>query len=463
MNNDAVVRVRYFDRQFLRTQDFIDEQAYHLAMRRRHNVSHHSWGIVRGLQISFAEGSFAVAPGMAVDGFGRELIVGGSRQISVGLFDEHGVDDLDVWLAYDLVETDAAPPGYAGCGQDAASFTYRVQEQPRIRLTPSPPDPGAENRRIPPDVPDGDVVFDPTRTPPDDPEQDFPVFLGRIFRQRARPTQPFVHDVDLANRPYAGLVGESIHSPSGLTRVQVGAEEAGDRRRFAVFVPDPPSNDSGQVPFFEILDDGAVNVRGQTTLLGDLTMAHGAIELGDGGHLDGARPWQIYHVSDDQVHHELRIEMGRQGTTPGLNQVVIGSWSPDDKRFHPCLTVSDDGTVTVHGNLVVEGRLHELVPRGVDQFSPEANAMLLAAHLSGVAGGNVALQPGPQTALFGRPVLAQLVGSVDPLTRAMTDTIDAMANDDAVIQRFAQMVKSRDGDDGTLAQRIADALTGNGG
>lgn len=462
MNNDAVVRVRYFDRQFLRTQDFVDEQAYHLAMRRRHNVAHHRWGIVRGLQISFAEGSFAVAPGMAVDGFGRELIVGESRQISVGAFDERGVDDLDVWLAYDLIETDAAPSGYAGCGQDAATFTYRVLEQPWIRLSASPPDPGAANRRMPQDVPDGDVAFDPIRTPPDDPEQDFPVFLGRIFRQRARPTQPFVYDTDPANRPYAGLVGESIHSPSGLTRVQIGAEHGDDRRRFAVFVPDPPATDAGHDPYFEILDDGAVNVRGQTTLFGDLTMAHGSIELGDGGHRDGARPWQIYHESDDESHHELRVEMGPRGATPGLNQVVIGSWSPDDKKFHPCLTVSDDGTVTVHGNLVVEGGLHELVPRGADQFGPEANAMLLAAHLSGIAGGNVVLQPGPHTALLGRPVLAQLLTPEIDLTQAMSSTIDAMADDAASIQRFAELVKHQDDDAGTLAKRIADALTGNG-
>ena len=52
MDADRIVRVRYFDRQFLRPQDFTDEQTYHVAMRRRHNIAGHSWGILHGLALT---------------------------------------------------------------------------------------------------------------------------------------------------------------------------------------------------------------------------------------------------------------------------------------------------------------------------------------------------------------------------------------------------------------------------
>ena len=55
MASDTIARVNYFDRQFLRTQDFVDEQAYHIAMRRRHNIAQHRWGIVAGLQLVLDE------------------------------------------------------------------------------------------------------------------------------------------------------------------------------------------------------------------------------------------------------------------------------------------------------------------------------------------------------------------------------------------------------------------------
>ena len=62
----------------LRPQDFGDEQAYHIAMRRRHIIAHHLWGIVRGLELA-VENALFVQPGIAVDGYGRELILSARR------------------------------------------------------------------------------------------------------------------------------------------------------------------------------------------------------------------------------------------------------------------------------------------------------------------------------------------------------------------------------------------------
>ena len=77
MNADDIKRLHFYERQFLGVRDFQDEQAYHIEMRRRHLLAHHTWGIVVGLEIKQGENSeiWVVQPGIAVDGYGREIIV----------------------------------------------------------------------------------------------------------------------------------------------------------------------------------------------------------------------------------------------------------------------------------------------------------------------------------------------------------------------------------------------------
>jgi len=76
-----ITRPNYYQGQFLGAQDFNDELAYHRDMRRRHNLGPHTWGIVVGLELvekpkeSGTGVDVFLQPGMAVDGYGREIIV----------------------------------------------------------------------------------------------------------------------------------------------------------------------------------------------------------------------------------------------------------------------------------------------------------------------------------------------------------------------------------------------------
>ncbi|HLL47220.1 MAG TPA: hypothetical protein VK399_10960, partial [Longimicrobiaceae bacterium] len=65
----AVKRLKYFNHQFLRVEDFQEEQDYHLRMRRRLNRVLHTWGVAEGLQVSAAAGATAVkvSAGTAID------------------------------------------------------------------------------------------------------------------------------------------------------------------------------------------------------------------------------------------------------------------------------------------------------------------------------------------------------------------------------------------------------------
>src|SRR5438309_1834447 len=72
----AIKRLNYFNGQFLREEDFTEEQTYHLDMRRRHNLRLHTPGIVFGLAVTPGTGKVTVQPGMAIDVQGREIILG---------------------------------------------------------------------------------------------------------------------------------------------------------------------------------------------------------------------------------------------------------------------------------------------------------------------------------------------------------------------------------------------------
>ena len=59
-------RVRFFNGQFLQAADLVDEQAYHVQMRWRHNLALHSWGIVAGLEPS-VDGADTKQAGLVVN------------------------------------------------------------------------------------------------------------------------------------------------------------------------------------------------------------------------------------------------------------------------------------------------------------------------------------------------------------------------------------------------------------
>ncbi|MEV6304230.1 hypothetical protein AB0M02_32825 [Actinoplanes sp. NPDC051861] len=380
-------RVRYYTRQFLRTEDFTDEQAYHLAAHRRHNIGGHSWGIVSGLEIAAEGDSVWVRPGFAVDGYGRDVVVADRLTVSTGAFDEQGTGVLAVFVAYDRVEGSPAEPGYFGCGAGETPFNRWI-ERPRLVLMRH--DPYADPR-APDSVPVEDRQFDPGRTPPDDPDQDWPVFLGTVTRDLADREQPY--RVDGAGRPYAGLVGRRIVTPDGRASVQLDAEDVDDAYRFAVRLAgtrDPwlgvtraVTTEAGRV-------EETLRIAGDTTVDGDLGVPGRAVAFGAAVERPaGDGLWGMYRLADTQKGtDELRIEI--PVAAPGRHRVVVGSWDADEEEFRPALTIDSSGDVTVHGDLVVEGRTFSAAP--IEPALPEpVKNLALAGFLSGVGGASVLL------------------------------------------------------------------------
>ena len=73
-----------------------------MAMRRRHNLALHSWGIVAGLEPRMipapGSNSLIVDTGMAIDGYGRELVLAAPQVTDMQLYNKDTT--YDIWLYY---------------------------------------------------------------------------------------------------------------------------------------------------------------------------------------------------------------------------------------------------------------------------------------------------------------------------------------------------------------------------
>jgi hypothetical protein len=104
-------RLRYFTGKEMRLADYVDEQNYHSGKMKLHNQRLHGAGLLCGLKLSCAAGSFLlrVSRGAAVDACGREIIVGFDQCIDVAQWFEAQRRDQDR----------RAQPGSDPCKPDA--------------------------------------------------------------------------------------------------------------------------------------------------------------------------------------------------------------------------------------------------------------------------------------------------------------------------------------------------------
>src|SRR5919198_2830760 len=128
-----VKRVQYFDHQFLRVDDFTDEQACHRRMRQVHNSTLHTPGISSGLDVTVVQGAtqVRVSPGTAVDANGQDIVLDAEYQLELGGLPAN--QDAFVVISWDQHTTDTATDG---SGHDT-----RWTEAPKVEgMTSQPTD-----------------------------------------------------------------------------------------------------------------------------------------------------------------------------------------------------------------------------------------------------------------------------------------------------------------------------------
>jgi hypothetical protein len=396
------MRVNYFDRQFLRLAEFRDEQAYHIALRRRHNLSHHSWGIVTGLAIVKEDTVLVVQPGLAVDGYGRELMLTDRITIERAVFDRYGANRLDVWLEYELGSADAnAPPD--ACDPLASGHRYRAIETSHVVFErAAAADVDARSPRVVP----ADVVGASLPDTPDDPKVRWPVYLGRVSMKLGA-TGVAELRVEQSALAYIGLNAELMDHPANAARIELGHRsvphaaadrreiagvdwtyEGEEQRAFAVFVPSE-NHDVALKPTISVTA-GSTQIRGTTEVHGDVVLDGTTLVFPDGvpeARVKADEAAAIYRASNGA--DELRIDFG--DTANAARKLVIGVTK--DGKFQSVLEIvmPTGGTapqVTITGDLHVQGTFSgpDIRLRTLSQdIIPQLAAMLQVGVLTGSA------------------------------------------------------------------------------
>jgi hypothetical protein len=344
MASTSAERLNYYQRQHLGAQDFIDAQNYQRDMRRRHNLGPHLWGIVVGLELveREVEGGGAareviILPGVAIDGYGREIIVFRPIALDPALFLRFGTPNhYSVWIGYEEESANRDSSGF-NCDDDAFN---RTVESFRIYVEPEDPQPSG----VVVDGDESDAANPDLRIPGDlsVPYQELPhgdldfwlIPLGEVRWDGSQFIEAASGRLTLG-RQHAGLVGAALYAPAASILV---------RDRYTA----SPLADADAGVAVEL--EGSLQVERDITAKDDVHV--------DGGMVD-------FRLEDGTEEGLFRIQRITSEVTPGSDlQVKIGDESDGENRFtivseneDERLSIGDDGTTNINGNTTIDGDL----------------------------------------------------------------------------------------------------------
>lgn len=216
--SSTIDRVHFYERQYLRAFDLEAEQLYHIEMRRRLNISLHTWGIVDGLDLRESETvpgipkEFYISRGMAIDAYGRELMVAVDTPITETDLDRNRIQtetEFFLSIAYRRELTTPPSGGYQLC--DVKDQYTRWRESFEVLITKD--DPTASLGPAP-------TVADPLS---DDPSlRPWPIVLGKITTKRPVGGRLMVDSAPVAARTYAGVRAQQLVTPASSVASDVG-------------------------------------------------------------------------------------------------------------------------------------------------------------------------------------------------------------------------------------------------
>lgn len=345
--SSEVKRPNYRDGMYLGAQDFVAEQDYEMDLRRRLCLGHHAWGIFEGLQLveqadpGTGRTNVSIVPGLAIDGFGRPLLVFASMPLDPALFQgpEFNTDKwVPVWALYNPVPTDPPRLGFELC--DDPTLTTRTTETVKILVGDQPGPHDAVriagqpvlDSQLPPDT---SVAYGGL---PDDSEfAVWPVCLGQVHWDGIGGFVPSKDSDRRAGRMLGGVIAANAYAPEG-------AWDLSSRLR-------DPANPTQVGPVAATVH-GTLTVQGLLTAKASLELDGGQITFDDLSGSDQSRPVFVRRAdtgSSTAGSTDLLVEIGK--ATTGHDRLVV--MSSGTAR----LTVRDDGASTVAGTLSVQGLL----------------------------------------------------------------------------------------------------------
>lgn len=345
-----IARVQYAERQFLRAADFRLEQEYHRDGGRRHLLGAHTWGIVVGLELlevpvpnGTDEVEVVLQPGLAVDGYGRELVAFEPLRLDRAAF-ERFVDDAhrQVWLAYDEQTSDSPGDGRPDCEE---ADERRVTERIRLVVEPKPPvrdevlvngvaampAPAAAGT---PELPADTSV--PYQELPDLESTRWLVRLGDVRWDGAAGVFRAADEGRLTrDRRHAGLVADHVLGAAGTLRV----------------APRKPAADPDLAEFARV--EGRLRVQGRINAERELWMEGEPVRFTyDTGAEDDVVLSLGRRRPPSGTGNDLRVRVGDD--TEGENRFVVGTGGGPPANAPPVdlFTVADDDVVSIPTGLL---------------------------------------------------------------------------------------------------------------
>jgi hypothetical protein len=241
MSTQFAARPQFFLGEYLGADDLEALVTYFHQALARHQLGSHAWGIAAGIDIVYATSPLGdveawLSPGIAIDGYGRTIVVTEPFPLDAGLFAGQAAGLVNVWIRHTETSGSGVRPGFEVCGVTDAfarvveAFLVEVGERKSIDARQAGVALGADvfpdAREAPgwllpqqPLTPDGSVPAQ--RFPTGDEPDLWLVPVGRVLWQGglvASPTQASAKQSRIFRR-YAGWIGEALYGSGGLLRL----------------------------------------------------------------------------------------------------------------------------------------------------------------------------------------------------------------------------------------------------
>ncbi len=332
------IRPQYSDGQYLQLADFVDEQTYHRRAMERHEIGQHTWGLVTGFDLvettdpsnaSYVDVS--VAPGLAVDGYGRQIVSFSHLVLDSALFASFtDISHHSVWLTYDEQSVTPSADGYADC---STSQNTRTLETFRLVVDPIVTTTDVIVEGLPADAPpaaDATIPADrsvPYQEMPDEPPLGrWLLQLGSVLwngsQSRFQPSGDRLSE----GRVYAGAIASQVLTPAASLRLA-------PRTAFT----DPDAADFAGV-------EGRLRVQGRINAEKELWMEGNPIRFTNTGGGEDNTPITLGRETDPAKKYRLRLRLGDVATD--ANKFVVGR-TDTDAAANTLAEVISDGRVRV--------------------------------------------------------------------------------------------------------------------
>jgi len=132
-------RPSFFEGQYLGADDLTALLKYARESNARHLLGAHTWGVVAGIELvesksPTGEVEYFLTPGVAVDGYGRMLVVTLPFKLTTDLFAQQPTGTVNVWIRYEEEPFSGARAGFQSC--ECSDAFARVAESVAVEVGP---------------------------------------------------------------------------------------------------------------------------------------------------------------------------------------------------------------------------------------------------------------------------------------------------------------------------------------